>query len=225
MKRFGVLASVVGWIILLALLAASPGVADKTVIINNYGATPFIYGGYSYIPLRSASDFLGAALLWDSIKKQAVITYDGKDLALNVGSPTAYYAGAPVYLPVAPVIIDGRAFIPTTAIRHFGVPVEWHAKERKVRIRGREGWGAIVIPPHTPPHVLRIMKQQGTPPWAGGPGQRAAPPPGLATKAGGLPPGQAKKGVVVIQDKGKAKGKDNNKDKGKEKGQNKDNGD
>jgi hypothetical protein len=209
MKRLGVLAGILCGMVILGLLMTGPAAADKTVIINNYGMTPFIYGGCSYIPLRSATDFLGAALLWDSLKGRAVITYNGKEMGLTVGSPVAYYAGAPVNLPAPPVIIDGRVFIPTMVVRdHLGVVVEWDAKERKVRIYSGGAWGVMVVPKHTPPHILRIMRGYGPPPWAGGPGRRAAPPPGLSGKPGGMPPGQAKKAAAADDDKGgKDKGK------------------
>jgi len=203
MRRLGVLAVLLGFLVLFAAVAA-PAARDQTVIINNYGAVPFVYGGYSYIPLKSATDFLGAALLWDRVKNQALITYNGKDLALTIGSPVAYYGGAPVYLPAAPVMIDNRVFIPTMVVKeHFGVPVVWDARGYEVRIFGRHGWGTLVVARETPVHVVRIMRRVGPPPWAGGPGRRLAPPPGLAKKPGGLPPGQAKKQkVVIIEERG-----------------------
>ncbi len=176
----------------LALVAIGAAAADKTVIINNYGATPFVYGGYSYLPLRSATDFLGAALLWDRLKNRALITYNGKELALTVGSPVAIYGGAPVYLPVAPVIVENQIYIPTTAVRQcFHAPVIWDDNDYRVRVKGPHGWGVFSVARRTPIHVIRYFRQS-PPRWAGGPGRRSALPPGLAKK----------RGVVIINQGG-----------------------
>jgi hypothetical protein len=140
---------------------------SRVVVINNYGVSPFIYGGYSYIPLRSATDFLGAALLWDSLKNQATITYNGRTLGLVVGSPTVYYGGRAVAVPVAPIVVGGQVLVPVMVLdRYLGVPVRWHEKEHRVLIQGRPGWGYFQVLPRPPVEVIRVIEHRGPPPWA-----------------------------------------------------------
>ena len=140
---------------------------NRVVVINNYGVSPFIYGGYSYIPLKSATDFLGAALLWDSLKHQATVTYNGRKLGLVVGSPTAYYGGRAVALPVAPVMVGGQMLVPVNAFDHYlGVPVRWDEREDRVMMRGQPGWGYYQVMPQPPVEAVYGIEHGGPPPWA-----------------------------------------------------------
>jgi hypothetical protein len=168
--------------LLLALSCAALAcpVAAGEININVIGPSPFIYGGYAYVPLKSVTDFIGAALLWDSLKGRAVITYGGKELGLVIGSPTAYYLGRAVVLPAPPVIVGGRVLVPIVALRkHLGVPVIWAPEDCAVRIEGLRGWGVLVV--------------ERRPPWHGSP-----PPWAPAWGVRGVPPGHAKKGGVVV---------------------------
>jgi hypothetical protein len=166
------------WLLLVfAVLLALPRPASADdVNITVVGPSPFIYGGCAYVPLKSVTDFIGAALLWDSLKGRAVITYGGKELGLVIGSPTAYYLARPVVLPAPPVIVGGRVFVPMVALKKYlAAPVVWDADEFSVRIKGQKGWG-----------VLGVEKR---PPWHGSP-----PPWAPAWGVRGVPPGHAKKG-------------------------------
>ena len=140
----------------IAMSFAGMVVAADSVTIDTSGATPFLYEGRSYIPLKSVASFLGAPLRWDSAKNQAVITYLGQELALTPNSFNALFGGQPTVLHEAPVIADGRVFVPTEALRRFyNVPVEWDGATKEVKINGESGWGT--------------MKVEGRPPWHGGP--------------------------------------------------------
>ncbi len=140
---------------------------NRVVVINNYGVSPFVYGGYSYVPLKSATDFLGAALLWDSLKHQATVTYNGRKLGLVVGSPTAYYGGRAVALPVAPVMVGGQMLVPVNAFDHYlGVPTRWDERESRVIMRGRPGWGYYQVLPQPPVEAVYGIEHGGPPPWA-----------------------------------------------------------
>jgi hypothetical protein len=143
------------WLVLLGLMAlalSAPGAgADRVTVINTYGVTPLIQGGTSYVPLRSASDFLGAALLWDSLRNRATITYNGRELGLVVGSTTAYYGGQPVVLAQPPVMVNGKVLVPAAALgRYLEVPVRWDGDESRVLMLGPPGWGYY--------HVTRVAR-------------------------------------------------------------------
>jgi len=164
------------WMVLALILvgvAAPQAAADRPVAINTAGLTPFLYGGHSYVPLRSATDFIGAALLWDAVEGRAVVTHGSNELGLVLGSTTAYYGGRPVVLPAPPLLIDGSVLVPTTVFgRYLGVPVEWDGVQRRVRIRGKRGWGYYDVRPYPPSHVVPFLRGHGPPPWAPAHGYR-----------------------------------------------------
>ena len=158
--------------------AGMPAGADDVTMIDTSGTTPFLYGGSSYIPLTSAASFLGAQLQWDSAKNRAVVTYQGKELALTPGSVKALFAGQPVVLAAAPVVASGRTYIPTWALKRFyDVPVAWDQARSQVRIKGPTGWGAVTVSPH-PPGWARGLKTG----W--GKHGDVTMPPGLSKKQG-----------------------------------------
>ena len=138
----------------VSMVGMSAGAANVT--INTSGATPFLYEGLSYLPLQSTASFLGAPVRWDSAKGQAVISYNGQDLALTPGNVNALFKGQPVELSSPPVVVDGRTYFPTEALKkYYNVPVEWDKAKSEVRIKGTEGWGTA--------------KVNSLPPWNGGP--------------------------------------------------------
>ena len=207
--------------VLLTMLVSCAGVsagADNDVTIDTSGVTPFLYEGRSYIPLRSVASFLGAQLQWDAAKGEAVVTYQGKELALTPGNASALFAGKPVVLSAAPVIGGGRLFVPTDALRRtYGVPVVWDQARSQVRIKGPTGWGAVTVS-RRPPGWVRGRKT----------GWRkhgdATTPPGLSKEQGPpsvivVPKAEAKspktekgrgvgpQGTAGAPDKGRAGGK------------------
>jgi len=132
----------------LSAAAIAPAAADKVTIINNYGATPFVYGGYTYVPLRAATDFIGAALLWDSsLKGRAAITFNGREVGLVIGSPYVLVGGSQVALPAAPVVVGGQVFVPSVVFsQYLQVPVVYDSRVRVLRIqRGPAAWGTFKV--------------------------------------------------------------------------------
>lgn len=145
----------------------------NVTIINTYGVAPFVYSGYSYVPLKTTADFLGAALLWDSLQNRATLSYHGRQLGLVVGSTTAYYMGQPVALPVAPVIVEGQLLAPVIVFdRYLDVPVRWEPDRERVLLLGPGGWGYYPVLPYAPPYVVTIIQGYGPPPWAPAYGHR-----------------------------------------------------
>jgi len=145
----------------------------QVTIIDTYGAAPFVYGGYSYVPLKSAADFLGATLLWDSLRNSATIIYRDHQLALMVGSTTAYYGGDLVTLPAPPIIVGEQLLVPVIVFdRYFDVPVRWEPDDNRVVILGPPGWGYYQVLPYPPPNVIVILQGYGPPPWAPAYGRR-----------------------------------------------------
>jgi hypothetical protein len=162
-------------VILIGAMAAGVAVADDhhLTVINNYGVAPFVYGGYSYVPLKSTADYLGAGLLWDSLSNRATVTYRGHELGLVIGNTTAYYMGRPVVLPAPPVIVEGQCLVPVIVFdRYFDVPIRWEPHYNRVLILGPPGWGYYRVLPTAPPYVVTIIQGYGPPPWAPAHGYR-----------------------------------------------------
>ena len=189
--------------VLLTMLVSFAGMPAGAVdlTIDTLGATPFVYGGSSYVPLQSVASFLGAQLQWDPAKGRAVVTYNGKELALTRGNRNALFEGRPVVLAAAPVVVSGRTYIPTEALwRTYEVPVAWDQARSRVRIKGPSGWGAVMVSRRPPPgwhHGRKTgWRKHGD----------VTRPPGLSKKQG--PPS-----VIVVP---KAKVKSQKTDKGKD---------
>jgi len=168
--------------VLLAMVvsfAGMPAGADDVTVIDTSGTTPFLYGGNSYIPLTSAASFLGAQMQWDAAKGRTVFTHQGKELVLTPGSRNAWSEGRPVVLTAAPVVANGRTYIPTWALKRlYDVPVVWDQARSRVRIKGPTGWGVVTVSRRPPPGWYHGRKT----------GWRkhgdATMPPGLSKKQG-----------------------------------------
>jgi hypothetical protein len=163
--------------LLLALVIPSAQADERVVVIESYGAPTFLYGGYSYVPLKSAADFVGAALLWDSLKSRGTLTYNGREVGLVVDSPDVRYGGRTVVMPVAPVVVEDRVYVPALVFdRYLGVPLRWDHPSRRLMMRGRHGWGYYQVAPAPPPPVIAVIERHGPPPWAPAHGRRRHEP-------------------------------------------------
>ncbi len=159
---------IVGLSILLAAasLACVPAGADNITVINTNGATPFVYEGYTYMPVQSVTKFLGADLGWDPNTSQAVVTYQGQKFALTPGKTNATFDGRQVYLTSPPVVINGRTYVSTeTFKKYYNVPMKWSPTTSTVSVFGPNGWGTTTVRNQAPWHG-------GPPPWAPAWGQR-----------------------------------------------------
>ncbi len=159
--------------VLLLAMVVPYAFADNVVVIQNYGAPTFLYGGYSYVPLKSAADFVGAALLWDSVRNRATLTYNGREVGMTIGSPNVYYGGRTVAMPVAPIMVEDRVLVPALVFdRYLGVPTRWDDEDDRLMLQGPHGWGYYQVAPAPPPTVIAVIERHGPPPWAPAHGRR-----------------------------------------------------
>lgn len=158
--------------VLLTMVVSLAGMSAVAATIYTSGATPFVYQGRSYVPLKSTADFLGAPVRWDAEKRQAVMTYRGEDLSLTPNNRNALLAGRPVVLSSAPVVVRGVTYVPADALRkHYNIPVTWDHNRSEVSIKGPNGWRRMKASSRSPWHG-------GPPPWAPAWGQRGYRAPG-----------------------------------------------
>jgi len=156
-------------IVLFAVLTMGIGFASIPSVAGNVindilGA--FLAGDTSYVPLKSTASVLDAQLRWDAVKGQAVLTYDGQDLALTPNNVNALLKGQPVVLSSPPVVVNGVTYIPASALKKFyNVPVVWDGTKSEMKIQGPNGWKTIKVKSRPPWHG-------GPPPWAPAWGRR-----------------------------------------------------
>ena len=147
--------------LLLLALVVLMGISSIAFALGDLaGATSFLSGGSSYLPLQKVASFLGADLSWDIVNRQAVMTYQGKNLALTPNSLQAVLDGKTVSLPSPPVVVSGRTYIPASALKNtYGIPIEWDQARRQIKIKGPNGWDTVNVKSRPPWHG-------GPPPWA-----------------------------------------------------------
>lgn len=97
---------------------------------------PYIRDNRTFMPVRFASEALGANVEWDPAKRQVLISRGNTTIVLTIGSRTMKLNNTPVTLDVAPEIVDpGRTMMPIRAVAEgLGGTVTWNDDTRTVRI-------------------------------------------------------------------------------------------
>ncbi len=118
-------------------------VGEKNYYVNEKSftmdASPFIAQGRTYVPLRYLALALGVAekdIHWDKNTRTVLLTKDGVELRLTVGSRTITVNGQTKDIDVAPVIRDGRSYLPARHVAEaLGYRVEWNQQNRTVLVQ------------------------------------------------------------------------------------------
>ncbi|HOC53087.1 MAG TPA: stalk domain-containing protein, partial [Caldisericia bacterium] len=116
---------------LLELQIGSPTPKVNGVYGDPLEAAPFIKDGRTMVPLRFIAEAFGANVEWIPETKGINISLELASavhtIGLQVGNPTAIVDGEVVTLDVAPVIVNGRTFVPIRFIAEsFGATVDWN---------------------------------------------------------------------------------------------------
>ena len=140
--------------VVLTMVVSLAGISASAIDLSSL--LPFLYQGSNYVPLSSTASFLGAPLRWDADTGQAIMTYNGQDLALTPNSRNATYAGRSITLSGQPIVVNVVTYVPVdTFKKYYNVPVEWDRNKSEMRMKGSNGW--------------RTWKTSSRPPWHGGP--------------------------------------------------------
>lgn len=87
------------------------------------------------VPVRFVSEALGAKVDWISSTKTVRIDYNGKIIALEIGSPKATVDTSVVTLDTVPAITKSRTMVPLRFVSEcLDAEVEWKAAESAVYI-------------------------------------------------------------------------------------------
>ncbi len=120
-------------------------VMDGQVV--NTDAAPFIENGRTYVPVRYLGDALGAYVEWKGETRTVVLTKGSVEVRLVIGSHTITVAGEGRVMDVAPLIREGRTFLPARYVAEaFGYQVGWNAEERMVTITAQPSEALCLVP-------------------------------------------------------------------------------
>lgn len=107
-------------------------IGSRIVNVDNeaviYDAAPVIRNDRTLVPIRIVTETLGGKVDWNGVTKEVTLHIDGKEIKMTVGKTLEKYG-------VAPVIIDGRTFVPVRFVAdELGATVAWDNATKTVTI-------------------------------------------------------------------------------------------
>lgn len=109
-----------------------PQIGSRIVNVDNeaviYDTAPVIRNDRTLVPIRIVTETLGGKVDWNGVTKEVTLHIDGKEIKMTVGKTLEKYG-------VAPVIIDGRTFVPVRFVAdELGATVAWDNATKTVTI-------------------------------------------------------------------------------------------
>ena len=107
-------------------------IGSRIVTVDNeaviYDVAPVIRNDRTLVPIRIITETLGGKVDWNGVTKEVTLNIDGKEIKMTVGKTLEKYG-------VAPVIIDGRTFVPVRFVAdELGATVAWDDATKTVTI-------------------------------------------------------------------------------------------
>lgn len=107
-------------------------IGSRIVNVNNeaviYDAAPVIRNDRTLVPIRIVTETLGGKVDWNGVTKEVTLNIDGKEIKMTIGKTLEKYG-------VAPVIIDGRTFVPVRFVADkLDATVAWDDATKTVTI-------------------------------------------------------------------------------------------
>lgn len=107
-------------------------IGSRIVNVDNeaviYDTAPVIRNDRTLVPIRIVTETLGGKVDWNGATKEVTLHIDGKEIKMTVGKTLEKYG-------VAPVIIDGRTFVPVRFVAdELGATVAWDDATKTVTI-------------------------------------------------------------------------------------------
>lgn len=104
----------------------------------NMDAAPYIDSGRTLIPVRYLADALGVTdsnIQWNPVTQQVYLVQGNTTIDLVIGSTALTVNGQASQMDVAPVIKDGRTYLPARWVANaLGYQVDWNAQYEVVII-------------------------------------------------------------------------------------------
>ncbi|MEN6391234.1 MAG: copper amine oxidase N-terminal domain-containing protein [Syntrophomonas sp.] len=99
------------------------------------GNSPWISEGNTMIPLSSLTQPLGLSVDWQPPDTIIISNGSNENLTLYLDSTTYFIGGQEFQSNAAPVIVDGRTFIPLRVLTdYYNLTVEWNAATRTINL-------------------------------------------------------------------------------------------
>ena len=107
-------------------------VGSKTMFVNGKAyekdAAPVIMNDRTLVPIRFVTESLGGKVAWNAETKEVTLVIDGKEIKMTIGKTIEKYG-------VAPIIINGRTFVPVRFVAdELGATTAWNAETKTVTI-------------------------------------------------------------------------------------------
>ena len=108
-------------------------IGSRIVNVDNeaviYDAAPVIRNDRTLVPIRIITEALGGKVDWNGAAKEVTLSINDKEIKMTIGKMLEKYG-------VAPVIIDGRTFVPVRFVAdELGANVVWDDATKTVTIK------------------------------------------------------------------------------------------
>lgn len=108
-------------------------IGSRIVNVDNeaviYDAAPVIRNDRTLVPIRIITEALGGKVDWNGTTKEVTLSINDKEIKMTIGKTLEKYG-------VAPVIIDGRTFVPVRFVAdELGAEVAWDEATKTVTIK------------------------------------------------------------------------------------------
>jgi N-acetylmuramoyl-L-alanine amidase len=98
-------------------------------------APPFIANGRILVPVRYLANALGARTDWDADTRTVAVSTSVYNIQIVIGSTALTVNGQAQAMDQAPVIKDGRTYLPARYVAEaLGYDVSWDASSRTVTV-------------------------------------------------------------------------------------------
>lgn len=183
MRKLTILLSSLLLVLLALALPALAAPAHKAVFVigqKNYtvdgqerqmDAAAFVENGRTYVPVRYLALALGVAendIIWVGKTGEVSLKLEDKIVQMKVGSRTLYVNGQAKQMDVAPLVRNGRTYLPARWVAEaFGYVVGWDEKARAVTVYPPDQEPPEVKPVEQPKPPVEPPKPPVQPPVAG----------------------------------------------------------
>lgn len=108
-------------------------IGSRIVNVDNeaviYDAAPVIRNDRTLVPIRIITEALGGKVDWNGAAKEVTLSINDKEIKMTIGKTLEKYG-------VAPVIIDGRTFVPVRFVAdELGAEAAWDEATKTVTIK------------------------------------------------------------------------------------------
>lgn len=99
---------------------------------------PIIMNGSTLLPIRAVVEEMGGTVNWNKQAQQITLSYNDNTIVLFIGSTNATVNSESHTLDTAPILINGKTFLPIRFIaENFGYNVNWNGAEKTITISGK----------------------------------------------------------------------------------------